>query len=305
MFMNGLSLNEQHRWTRAWWYHRWIRFAVGSVTLISVISYLAFESGFEPFFFIALSILIVVPMERLIPRHDMSFWRPELLTDFFHHFISGFIGFIPLIPLIPIIESYQSQTLSSLIQSQPTWLQILEALLLSEFLVYWGHRLSHEIPLLWRFHSVHHSVVHLDWLAGERRHPIDQFYMSLFVGIPMLLSGFNLVDLLIVGTIQNIWDMTIHANLGWRLRYLDGIWVTSEFHHWHHSVNKKARDKNYSGAIPVFDRIFGTFYLPDNQKPGPYGIDTHMPKTYFGQLLQPFLTVEPQPDYEKKNGTTY
>lgn len=106
----------------------------------------------------------------------------------------------------------------------------------------------------------------------------------------MILSGFSLVDLLIVGLVQNIWDMTIHANLGWRLRFLDGIWVTSEFHHWHHSVDKQARDKNYAGALPLYDWIFGTFYLPANARPGTYGVDTHMPDTYLGQLIQPFLT---------------
>ena len=120
----------------------------------------------------------------------------------------------------------------------PNW-----ALFISEFLIYWGHRFSHELPLLWRFHAVHHSSPNLDWLAGERRHPMDQIFMSFFVGIPMVLSGFSLVDLLIVGAIQNVWDMTIHANLGWRLKFLDGIWVTSEFHHWHHSIDKEARDK--------------------------------------------------------------
>ena len=291
--MNELPLKKQDDWTNSWWYRPWIRFLFGSITLVSVISYLAIESGIEAFFFIVLSVLIIVPLEKLIPRHNLKFFRPHLLTDFFHHFVSGFIGFIPLILIVPTIENYQSQTLASLIQSQPMWLQILEALFISEFLVYWGHRLSHQIPFLWRFHSVHHSVVHLDWLAGERRHPLDQFYMSLFIGVPMILSGFSLVDLLVIGVIQNLWDMTIHANLGWRLKSLDGIWVTSEFHHWHHSVNKEARDKNYSGALPLFDRMFGTFYLPDNKNPGPYGIDTHMPDTYFGHMIQPFLPVKP------------
>ena len=108
----------------------------------------------------------------------------------------------------------------------------------------------------------------------------------------MVLSGFSLVDLLIVGAIQNVWDMTIHANLGWRLKFLDGIWVTSEFHHWHHSIDKGARDKNYSGALPIFDWLFKTYYLPSDKKPGPYGIDTYMPKTYVGQLIQPFLKIK-------------
>ena len=276
-------------WSSSWWYRPWIRFVLGLAIMTFVLIFQVLESGFEPFWFVTLSILLIVPLERIMPRHQIRTFRPQLLTDFFHHFVSGFIGFVPLIFLYPILGGFQFQSLSSVIQSQPIWLQILEALVLSEFLVYWGHRFSHEVPLLWRFHSVHHSSENLDWLAGERRHPIDQFYMSLFVGIPMVLSGFSLVDLLIVGVLQNLWDMTIHANLRWRLKFLDGIWVTSEFHHWHHSVDKEARDKNYSGALPIFDWLFRTYYLPSNEKPGPYGIDSHMPETYVGQLIQPFV----------------
>ena len=41
---------------------------------------------------------------------------------------------------------------------------------------------------------------------------MDQIFMSFFVGIPTVLSGFSLVDLLIVGD-PEFWDMTIHANL--------------------------------------------------------------------------------------------
>ena len=276
-------------WSSSWWYRPWIRFVLGLAIMTFVLIFQVLESGFEPFLFVTLSILLIVPLERIMPRHQIRTFRPQLLTDFFHHFVSGFIGFVPLIFLYPILGGFQFQSLSSVIQSQPIWLQILEALVLSEFLVYWGHRFSHEVPLLWRFHSVHHSSENLDWLAGERRHPIDQFYMSLFVGIPMVLSGFSLVDLLIVGVLQNLWDMTIHANLRWRLKLLDGIWVTSEFHHWHHSVDKDARDKNYSGALPIFDWLFRTYHLPSDKKPGPYGIDSHMPETYVGQLIQPFV----------------
>tara|TARA_Y100000814_G_scaffold255189_1_gene203440 strand:+ start:616 stop:1491 length:876 start_codon:yes stop_codon:yes gene_type:complete len=276
-------------WSSSWWYRPWIRFVLGLAIMTFVLIFQVLESGFEPFLFVTLSILLIVPLERIMPRHQIRTFRPQLLTDFFHHFVSGFIGFVPLIFLYPILGGFQFQSLSSVIQSQPIWLQILEALVLSEFLVYWGHRFSHEVPLLWRFHSVHHSSENLDWLAGERRHPIDQFYMSLFVGIPMVLSGFSLVDLLIVGVLQNLWDMTIHANLRWRLKFLDGIWVTSEFHHWHHSVDRDARDKNYSGALPIFDWLFRTYHLPSDKKPGPYGIDSHMPETYVGQLIQPFV----------------
>ena len=39
---------------------------------------------------------------------------------------------------------------------------------------YWGHRLSHTVPFLWRFHAVHHSIEQMDWLAAGRLHPLDR-----------------------------------------------------------------------------------------------------------------------------------
>ena len=45
---------------------------------------------------------------------------------------------------------------------------------------------------------------------------------------------------------------------------------------------------------PVFDWLFKTYYLPSDKEPGPYGIDTHMPETYVGQLIQPFLKIKPE-----------
>ena len=58
------------------------------------------------------------------------------------------------------------------------WLQAIEVVILSDFFVYWGHRLQHRVGWLWRFHSIHHSAEHLDWLAAHREHPLDTVYTS-------------------------------------------------------------------------------------------------------------------------------
>ena len=44
---------------------------------------------------------------------------------------------------------------------------------LFDLAIYWAHRWSHEVPALWRFHAVHHSTEHLDWISGFRNHPLD------------------------------------------------------------------------------------------------------------------------------------
>jgi len=288
--------SDHDLWMNSWWYDARIRVVVGGLCFIGVMgTYLqaAIEEGeYGILLFVGIGIVVLIPLERLIPRHRMPVLRPQLLTDIAHIVFTTFLSIVPLILIFPLLQFLQSETLVAAIQTQPQWLQIGEALFLTEFLIYWGHRCTHVVPLLWKFHSVHHSVEYLDWWAGERRHPIDGLFMALFAGVPLLITGFNLTDLLIVGLFNGLWDMTIHANLGWRLKFMDRIWVTTEYHHWHHSVDKEARDKNYAGALPIMDIVFGTYHLPADRSPGPYGIDTHMPTTYVGQLIQPFRPTQ-------------
>src|ERR1043165_8949201 len=71
------------------------------------------------------------------------------------------------------------------VAGQPWWLQAVEAVFLSDLSIYWGHRLQHRVGLLWRFHSVHHSAAHLDWLAPHRRPPFDYTYTEAMGNSPV------------------------------------------------------------------------------------------------------------------------
>ena len=256
---------------------------------IGYYAYLQISEGQEgPLSFLVLGLCVLVPLERLMPRHAQRILRRGLHVDLLHAVLTGLLAFLPVMFVFPFLESIRSQSLAASIAELPLISQIALAFLAQEFLIYWGHRFSHEIPILWRFHSVHHSSEKLDWLAGERRHPIDGAIMAFFVGVPLLFLGFDLIDLLWLGVFNSLWDMTIHANLRWRLHFMKGLWVTTEYHHWHHVADQEIRNRNYAGALPVFDWLFGTYYLPKDKLPDGYGIDTPMPNSYLGQLTQPF-----------------
>ena len=256
---------------------------------IGYYAYLQISEGQEgPLSFLVLGLCVLVPLERLMPRHAQRILRRGLHVDLLHAVLTGLLAFLPVMFVFPFLESIRSQSLAASIAELPLISQIALAFLAQEFLIYWGHRFSHEIPILWRFHSVHHSSEKLDWLAGERRHPIDGAIMAFFVGVPLLFLGFDLIDLLWLGVFNSLWDMTIHANLRWRLHFMKGLWVTTEYHHWHHVADQEIRNRNYAGALPVFDWLFGTYYLPKDKMPDGYGIDTPMPNSYLGQLTQPF-----------------
>ncbi|MDA0196080.1 MAG: sterol desaturase family protein [Bacteroidetes bacterium] len=246
----------------------------------------------DTIWFFVIGVGIMIPLEFIFRRHKMTTFHKSMFTDTLHVTIDPVLSMVPIALVYSVLEPLQITSASTAIASQPRWLQILEAFLFKGLFGYWQHRLAHEIPLLWRLHAVHHSPSQLNWISGERRHPFDSVWGSTFTAIPMVLTGFNLIDLGYLAMVSRVWDYTIHANLNWRLRFLKYLWVSPEYHHWHHSKEKEAWNKNYSGLLPIYDLIFGTFYLPKDKSPQHYGIPGGMSDDYIDQMLYPFQKHE-------------
>ena len=156
---------------------------------------------------------------------------------------------------------------------------------MSDLLIYWAHRLQHKFDILWRFHSIHHSAKHLDWLAAHREHPLDTIYTMTIVNLPAILMGFQIEAIAFFIGFRGVWAIYIHSNvripIGW-LRLLIGA---PELHHWHH--DKKRDLGNYANLSPLMDILFGTYHHPPDE-PEEYGIEEDIGNSYFGQLLHPF-----------------
>ena len=70
---------------------------------------------------------------------------------------------------------------------------------------------------------------------------------------------------------------------------LDHVLVTPRFHHWHHTAQREAIDKNFAVHLPLIDRIFGTHYLPKDAWPERCGIEGNpVPDGWLRQLVHPF-----------------
>ena len=126
-----------------------------------------------------------------------------------------------------------------------------EAFLLAEVVQYWAHRAAHTVPVLWRFHKVHHSITELDWLAAARLHPIDQAFIRSCVVIPLFVLGFTsgtFGALLVLFTFQALF---IHANVRFTFGPLRYVFATPEFHHWHHADDPRAYNSNFAGELPA------------------------------------------------------
>ena len=80
----------------------------------------------------------------------------------------------------------------------------------------------------------------------------------------------------------------IHANVRWEFRPLRRLIATPAFHHWHHSADREAVDRNFAVHTPIWDILFGTYYLPDRW-PTAYGLSGRrdVPTRWVTQLLYP------------------
>src|SRR5207253_3809536 len=123
---------------------------------------------------------------------------------------------------------------------QPWWAQAVEVILLSDLFVYWGHRLQHRTPFLWRFHSIHHSAEHLDWLAAHREHPLDTIYTMGLINLPAMLLGFPLETVAGFLVFRGLWAIYIHSNVRLPIGPIRIFLGAPELHHWHHNCDRDA-----------------------------------------------------------------
>ncbi len=239
---------------------------------------------------------VFVPLERRWRRHSFPALRPGLGTDVLHFLLSNTAktGGIPAAGGISwlLFHPLRLRAVSDALSGLAGWQQA--ALTFAGFQVtyYWEHRLAHRWGFLWRFQSVHHSSQRLDWLAATRPHPVEGFIGGFVLTAPLILAGFPLTQIGVAGVLFAVNDILIHANVRWRLPRLSRWMPTPEYHHWHHSNEKDAHDKNF--GWPVLDRAFGTFYFPADRRPTVYGIDEPTPDGYLAQLRDPMRRSWPR-----------
>ncbi|MCA9127028.1 MAG: sterol desaturase family protein [Planctomycetales bacterium] len=237
---------------------------------------------------------VFVPLERCFAlRRDQPIFRHGWRTDLTYFFVSTlavqWVTIMTLKPAQVLFAWVVDERWRFSIGSQPLPVQIAEILLLTDFVQYWIHRAFHRIPWLWRFHAIHHSAEKMDWLAGSRLHLIDIVLTRGLTYMPLFVLGFIDTALLAYGVIVTLQATFIHANLRFTFGPLRYWIVTPQFHHWHHSDQAEAIDKNFAVHLPIWDWLFGSFHLPGKRWPQSYGIDGAKPtEGFLRQFFWPF-----------------
>jgi sterol desaturase/sphingolipid hydroxylase (fatty acid hydroxylase superfamily) len=179
------------------------------------------------------------------------------------------------------------------VAGSPLWLQGLLAWVLGDLCMYWGHRAFHAVGFFWRFHAVHHSAEHLDWLAAHREHPLDGALTQLLMNLPALLLGVSLWALGPLVVFRGLWAVLIHSNTRLPLGPLGFLLGDPALHHWHHARVPVTRH-NFANLAPWLDWLFGTYHRPEGPERYPLGLLQPHAGGYLAQLAAPLLPgVEP------------
>lgn len=245
--------------------------------------------------------VVFIPLERLFAlRPWQPVFRRQWVIDLTYFFINSLlIEVLTILTLRPAVIFFgwaRIGTLTDTISTLPLVVQVPTLLLTADFTQYWVHRAFHATPWLWPFHAIHHSIEEMDWLAGSRLHLVDVVITRGLTYVPIFVLGFSEQALMIYVFIVAAQATFIHANVSWEFRPLRRLMATPAFHHWHHSAEREAIDKNFAVHTPIWDVLFGTYYLP-NRWPERYGLADRrtVPGRWLTQLIYPFVTKGSDP----------
>ena len=136
------------------------------------------------------------------------------------------------------------------------------SVLLLDMLIYWQHRLFHTVPMLWRFHKMHHADSHVDTTTGLRFHPVE-IAMSLGIkAAAVVILGVPAIAIVIFEVALNGFALFNHANIRLPQKWDDRIGlvlITQRLHRIHHSQAKSESNSNYGFSVSWWDRLFNSF----------------------------------------------
>ena len=244
---------------------------------------------------VLLATFVVAAFEVFTPEH--RHWRPEkddLKEDVIFMILVQVIlplvlGLAVVAWLYPLISGLFPGLASYWPQHWPILLQAGLLLVSAELINYWVHRFAHTIPLLWRFHAVHHSPHKLYWLNVGRFHPLEKLWQYALISMPFMLLGVAQEVIGLYFVFYAINGFFQHSNIKLKYGWLNFLVSSAELHRWHHSPDAKESNHNYGNNLIIWDLVFGSWYLPRARSIEQVGSGIKdYPQGFFELLLKPF-----------------
>jgi sterol desaturase/sphingolipid hydroxylase (fatty acid hydroxylase superfamily) len=248
------------------------------------------------YLFYAVSAVAVLALERFMP-HEPAWLENDGQTSasILHTLLSTAVaqGVIGFGATASVAAAIQATGAGGIIWPRHWSLaaQLLLGLIVSEFGMYWAHRLAHEWKALWVFHAVHHGVERL-WIVNSGRFHFVDAVKSIIPGVGILaIIGAPTEVLTWLAASGATLGMLTHSNADMRCGPLSLVFNTPELHRWHHSRLLVEGNSNYGENIMLWDLVFGTWFHADRRPPRDIGIAEPMPTSFWRQVVWPFARL--------------
>jgi sterol desaturase/sphingolipid hydroxylase (fatty acid hydroxylase superfamily) len=152
-----------------------------------------------------------------------------------------------------------------------SWFTWIFAFVIYDFFYYWFHRISHERQIFWASHVAHHQSEDYNLSTALRQTGTGAFVSWVFY-IPMFLVGIPSYVFISVASLNLIYQFWVHSEHIPKLGWFENYFVTASNHRVHHAQNEQYIDKNYGGVFIIWDRMFGTHKIENDNEPCIYGI---------------------------------
>ena len=152
-----------------------------------------------------------------------------------------------------------------------SWFTWIFAFVIYDFFYYWFHRISHERQIFWASHVAHHQSEDYNLSTALRQTGTGAFVSWVFY-IPMFLIGIPSYVFISVASLNLIYQFWVHSEHIPKLGWFEKYFVTASNHRVHHAQNEQYIDKNYGGVFIIWDRMFGTHKIENEDEPCIYGI---------------------------------
>ncbi|MEJ8817350.1 sterol desaturase family protein [Lacibacter sp. H407] len=142
------------------------------------------------------------------------------------------------------------------------------------------HLVMHKVPVLWRFHLIHHSDTNVDVTTGLRHHPGDSLLRGIFFLLLIFISGAPMYSVMIYQTLVVLATAFTHANISLPVKLdkaLSWFLISPNMHKVHHHWKQPYTDSNYGAVFSIWDRLLGTFSSLDIKQVR-YGLDRYYPE---------------------------
>lgn len=203
---------------------------------------------------------LVIPFHKSSWHKNSKRWAVNLFFSLGNGILVRFLiplGLAGLVSL-PIFKNLRIVAMPESL----TLFNLLYGVLFLDLVIYWQHRLTHQIPLLWRLHRMHHSDPALDATSAGRFHPLE---ILMSFGVKLVFSvafGVRPEAIVVFEIVLNFSSLFNHCNIQFP-RFIENnlqkFIITPDIHRIHHSIEKNEMNRNFGFSICLWDQIFNTY----------------------------------------------